>query len=121
MERINALCLEIAKKYGFELTGAGPGRKPGGILLARFSRKAALCLEFEIDCRTHTARLEDFEVPYSSVCQKYSLNPRSNQGQIDQFSPFDDGPPSPTRFSVEEWSVRILSHYLETRSLGYVT
>ncbi|HEX7598604.1 MAG TPA: hypothetical protein VF518_10350 [Polyangia bacterium] len=118
--QITAICQGIAEKYAFELSEVILRREQGETWLARFLLKGSLRLEFELDRRLHQARLEDFEGPYGSVCQKYSLATQSGQGQVEQFSPFDDGPPWPTKLSVEEWSVRILSCFLENRALGYV-
>jgi hypothetical protein len=116
---IDTLCKEIALQYAFEFSGLITNGN-GQVLLARFFQKKSLCLEFEMDRGRQQARLEDFQVAYGSVCQRYSMSSITKQGQVEQFSPFDDGPPWHTEFSVEEWSLRILNHYLEKGSLGYV-
>jgi hypothetical protein len=120
METFSALCQAIAAKYDFQLTGLAPAPKHGEVLRVRFLQQDKLCLEFELDSGHHKARLEDFQVSYSSVSQVYSWKQDQQQGQVDQYSPFDDGPGWPTRFSVEEWSERILRYYLEFRGIGRV-
>jgi hypothetical protein len=115
---LRTLCTEIAQKHGFVLTFTAT--KSPGAWMARFVARDKVCVEFELDLEGRRARFEDFQVLYSSVSQVYSWNRNKEQGEIAQYSPFDDGPAWPTHHSVELWSERLLRHYLATGRLGYV-
>lgn len=118
-QSLDNICAEIARKYGFDSAGLVASSGGPEVFVARFLRNGSLCLAFELDRGRQRASIEDFQTPYSSISQEYCLA-KDGHAKVDQFSPFDDGPPWPTKLSVEEWSLRILRYYLEHGHLGYV-
>jgi hypothetical protein len=52
------------------------------------------------------ACITDYGVSYSSISQEY------DNGKLDQFSPFDDGPPYSSPLTAEEWLIKALNYFI---------
>jgi len=118
-QSLDGICAEIAKRRGYDYEGLVATSGAPDVFVARFLRGGSLRLEFVLDRGRGRARLEDFDVPYGSVAQTFCLA-KDGHAQVEQFSPFDDGPPWPTKLSVEEWSRRSLRYFLAHGRLGQV-
>jgi hypothetical protein len=109
---IEAKLKEISKKYGWAMSLKGREADRTSNIDAEFKRGEEVVLTVCYRPDEKHAEITDYNVMYSSVSQVY------DSGQVDQFSPFDDGPPYPTALSVEEWLDRKLEYFLEHLSFG---